>query len=73
MDADEIKALMRASLTKAQFRIEGDPEGHYRSVDRPDSAEVRAYILVKHAGRRPVIFNRVTKTWDAITAAKAAA
>lgn len=70
---EEMKSLMRHSLKKAQFRIDGDEEGAYRTIGKPDCAEVRAYILAKYAAQHPVIFNRNTKTWDALTVAKVAA
>jgi hypothetical protein len=65
--AEITKTLMRKSLKKAVFILTGEKpaEGH-RSINKPDSPEVRAFILAKYAAKKPLVFDRGTKEFVAL-------
>jgi hypothetical protein len=62
LDAFEhTRRLMRMSLKRTVFSVEGDKADEFRTLSRPYAPDVLAFIKTKFPGLKAKVFNRSTK------------
>ena len=59
---ETLKEYKKWCKKETVFSVEGDEEGHFRTINRPFDSKIKAHIETKYAGKRVKILNETIKT-----------